>query len=239
MNNLSHLKDAGAGKRVFLIGNGPSLTPAQLDAIKGEESIAMNRIVMIYPHTQWRPTYYLFTSDNCRHPAWGNAWSADIVHAAWEGATTPIIWRRYAHDIAARAGTLPVNTIYLDTVSEHGAGKLEAFSTNAEASIDKSGTSMNVALQLAYYLGYAETYLIGCDSNWRTATNTPETGDPNHFHPDYHAHIGDGVDEFRRMNATHVVAAHYFNLAGRGIWNLTPGTALTAYETKDFGEVTK
>ena len=36
------------GKRVFLIGNGPSLNKTNLDLIKNEYSIAMNRISLIY-----------------------------------------------------------------------------------------------------------------------------------------------------------------------------------------------
>ena len=79
------------------------------------------------------------------------------------------------------------------------------FQITIEERIDKSGTTMNVVLQLTYYMNFDEVYVIGCDSNWETATNTTKTeeGDINHFHPDYHIHIGDGRTEFNRMNNTH------------------------------------
>jgi len=226
MNNLAHLKNAGAGKRVYLIGNGPSLTPELLDSIKVEDSIAMNRIAMIYPQTAWRPTFYVFTSDNCRNPQWGRAWSADVARAAWEIETTPIIWRRYKLAIEHNSGeTLPERTLWLERVSETWD-----FSDYANERVDKAGTTMFVALQLAYWMKYAETYLLGCDSHWQTATNTPSTGDPNHFSPDYHAHIGDGAAEFKRMNRAHEIAREHFDAAGLRIFNATPGSAITAYE---------
>ena len=237
MNQIEHLKGVGRGKRVFMIGNGPSLDPADLDQIKDEDSIAMNRIAMIYPKTLWRPSYYVFSSDNCRHYVWGGAWSRSIHEAAWEPKTQPLIWERYREEIEARSGVLPSWTVFLDSITEHGAGREESFSKNADVSIDKSGTTMNVALQLAFYMEYDEVYLLGCDSNWETATNTPGTGDPNHFDADYHASIADGPAEFVRMNDTHKVARIAFDEAGRTIMNLTKGSALTAYETGTLEEV--
>ena len=41
--------------RAFIVGNGPSLKPWQLDRIKGEASYGVNRIHLIYPETSWRP----------------------------------------------------------------------------------------------------------------------------------------------------------------------------------------
>ena len=118
-------------------------------------------------------------------------------------------------------GKLPQKTIYLDSITEYPCGDDRQFSTNAVERLDKSGTTMNVALQLAYYMNFDEVYVIGCDSNWITATNTTNTseGDINHFHPDYHASIGNGEVEFNRMNATHKTAVKYFTEAGKKIYN--------------------
>ena len=64
MNVIFDLKDIGIGKRIFLVGNGPSLNDMNLDLLENEYSIAMNRIELIYPKTKWRPTYYIFCSSN-------------------------------------------------------------------------------------------------------------------------------------------------------------------------------
>lgn len=234
MNNINQLKNIGEGKRIFLVGNGPSLNDMNLDLLEGEYSLAMNRISLIYPKTKWRPTYYIFTSSNCHDPRWGHEWSQSILSASSEDKTLPIIWRRYKNEIEKRAGTLPDKTIYLDSLSENSIGSPGAFSTNAEERLDKSGTTMNIALQLAYYMKFSEVYLVGCDSNWHTATNTKTFGDPNHFDSSYHAYIGDGQHEFDRMNGTHLRAKPEFDKAGIKILNAGFNSAITAYDKIDY-----
>lgn len=237
INPISHLENIGLGKRVFLVGNGPSINEMNLDLLKNEVTIAMNRIDLIYPKTEWRPTYYLFCSSNCEDQRWGTKWSQSILNASNQEETTPLIWSRYKKSIEKNGGgVLPNKTVYLNAFSENQVGNDNCFSTNAWERLDKSGTSMNVALQLAYYMNFSETYIIGCDSNWVTATNTTQTqeGDINHFHPDYHAHIGNGEHEFWRMNTTHLTAKKYYDAAERTIKNAGYNSAITAYEKVDF-----
>lgn len=240
MNKIGHLRGRGKGKRIFLVGNGPSLNDMNLDLLVGEDSIAMNRIELIYPKTKWRPTYYIFCSSNCHDKRWGVEWSKSVVKAAKHEDTIPLIWNRYKGDIEKKSGEkLHESTIYLETFTENKVGDLNAFSVNAEDRLDKSGTTMNVALQLAYYMDYDEVYLIGIDSNWQTATNTlkSDEGDINHFHPDYHAHIGDGGREFWRMNTTHKTARKFFDIKGTKIMNAGLNSAINAYENVDFNSL--
>ena len=55
---LKELKDKYKGKRCFIIGNGPSLTKADLEMLQNEITFATNKIYQIFPQTNWRPTYY-------------------------------------------------------------------------------------------------------------------------------------------------------------------------------------
>ena len=55
---LLALKDIHRGKRGFIIGNGPSLTVADLEKLKNEITFASNRIYLAFDETNWRPTYY-------------------------------------------------------------------------------------------------------------------------------------------------------------------------------------
>lgn len=239
-NGISSLENIGLGKRIFLVGNGPSLNDMNLDLLEGEDSMAMNRINLLYPNTKWRPNYYLFCSSNCEHGEWGKKWSNSILNACSEEKTIPIIWKKFQSSIQRNGGgILPEKTIWLNSMSENKIGSDLQFSTNAFERLDKSGTTMNVALQLAYYMNYEEVYIIGCDSNWITAKNTMKTeeGDINHFHPDYHAFIGDGNHEFWRMNTTHLTASKYFKNAGKKIYNAGYNSAITAYEKKNFDEL--
>lgn len=42
--------------RIFIVGNGPSLAGVDLNRLVGEESWGMNRIYLLYPSFDWRPT---------------------------------------------------------------------------------------------------------------------------------------------------------------------------------------
>ena len=48
-------------KRAIVLGNGPSLRGFDFDSLRGEFVIACNRIHLIYPKTEWRPTVYVMT----------------------------------------------------------------------------------------------------------------------------------------------------------------------------------
>lgn len=235
---ITSFKNKHVGGRVFLVGNGPSLNKMDLNLLKGETTIAMNRISMIYSKTEWRPTYYIFCSANCVDSRWGKDWSNSIIEACAVPETTPMIWKRYKAGIEKYSGKkIDESVLYLNTFSENPIGNKKSFSTDAVERLDKSGTSMNVALQLAYFMGFDTTYLIGCDSNW---VKTDSKGnDPNHFDPKYKAHISDAKAEFKRMNDTHINAKRYFDESNKKVFNAGQISSITAYDKVIFEELFK
>ena len=95
-NVFKNYKDLHVGKRVFLIGNGPSLANTNLDLLKDEISIAMNRVSLIYDkNPKWRPTYYLFSSTNVKNSVWGNDWITSVENAITEPRTTSFIAKMF------------------------------------------------------------------------------------------------------------------------------------------------
>ncbi len=55
------LSGAHKGKRLFIVGNGPSLTTADLDRLHQQKELAFafNKIYLTFSDTQFRPSYYL------------------------------------------------------------------------------------------------------------------------------------------------------------------------------------
>ena len=144
-NGISKLENIGLGKRIFLVGNGPSLNDMNLDLLENEDTMKMNRIDLLFPKTKWRPTYYIFCSSNCEHGEWGDKWSKSILNVSKEENTTPIIWSRFKNSIERNGGgTLPEKTLWLNSMSENQIGTDEQFSTDVFKRLDKSGTTMNV-----------------------------------------------------------------------------------------------
>ena len=120
--NLLKYKDIHLDKRCFVIGNGPSLNKTNLDLIKDEYSIAMNRISMIYSKTEWRPSYYLFCSTNINNPDWGEQWKESVLEATKEERTKSFVWTIFRNRVSHPA------IEWFDIMSELGCGKKGSFS---------------------------------------------------------------------------------------------------------------
>ena len=188
--NLKKYKNIHKGKRVFLIGNGPSLAKTDLDLIKDEYSIGMCQISLIYEKTIWRPSYFVFASSNCQDERWGKEWTDSVLKAAYEQKTTSFIWEKY-HEHFDRKNKLQ-NVEWIKSISEkkpnsNGDYEESWWPENIEERMDKSGTTMNLALQLANYMGFSEIIFLGTDLGYSHQKKLNE--DPNHFLGKYNADI--------------------------------------------------
>ena len=189
-NNLKKYKNIHEGKRVFIIGNGPSIEKTNLDLIKDEYSIAMNRISLIYEKTKWRPSYYIFSSSNCLHKKWGKEWTNSVKESCNNNNTIAFVWNKYKSVIDPKNKNK--NIEWLKNVTEtkpnlNGDINELWWPDNIEERMDKSATTINLALQLANYMGFSEIIFLGTDLGFK-----PDNGinnDPNHFSKDYNADI--------------------------------------------------
>src|ERR1700755_2894836 len=57
--NWKNLKGAYAGKRVFLVGNGPSLNKTPLHLLANEYTMCFNRFNIMFERLGWIPTFYM------------------------------------------------------------------------------------------------------------------------------------------------------------------------------------
>lgn len=231
--NLLKYKDKHKGQRVFMVGNGPSLNDMDLDLLTNEVSFGMNRIAMIYPKTKWRPDYYVFSSTNIVDRNWGQQWLQSVRKAIKEPKTTPFIWRKFFQAILS-PGPIHGYIEWLNGVTENGVGN-NTFSTDVSRWIDKSGTTMNVALQIAAYMGFKQVFLLGVDLNWTTTDSSD--GDPNHFDPAYCANIANGEWERAHMRRTHMTAYNRMRELDIDVYNVTPNTFLDIYPLADYKNV--
>ncbi len=142
-------------KIAYVLGNGPSLTPKFLDLIIGEVSFAVKRIHLIYPLTEWRPTYYVRTEppggdsdperffDECR------------IHIdAGEQCIFPK-WQRELETLE--------NVEFINTCHHFKYGVDKAPSAWHLPFVCDFGTVVTVAMQLAVLKGFDEIRLAGCD----------------------------------------------------------------------------
>lgn len=182
---LSLLRNRHAGRRAFVIGNGPSLRIADLDRLKDEVTFASNKIYLAYDQTDWRPTYYSVED----HLVIKNNW--DRI-AGLQGSLK--IFPGNVRDFGYHAA----DTIFVpfhppksfaDPLSDPA---FPDFSDDLSHGICWGSTIVYSQIQMAAFMGCAEICLIGLDHFFHLPSQKIgnvylHEGEQNHFHPDYRA----------------------------------------------------
>ena len=242
VQRLRELKGSYAGRRIFVVGNGPSINKMPLHLLKNEFTFGVNRIYLLFDRIRWKPSFYT-----------ANDWRVvpDIADeiSALSGMTfffdqrfrgllregSDVYW--YEHRGAPR-GSTPL-----------GRG----FSSDLTTGARGAGSVVGTAVQIAFYLGFDPIYLVGCDLGYTVPATVIQEGedkfgtgvklqltstkddDPNHFDPRY---FGMGKrwhdPNVKRMIEGHIQCRRAIDAAGRRIFNATLGGQLEVYERVDF-----
>lgn len=154
---IEQYKNMYKGKRCFVIGNGPSLTPEDLNRIKGEYSFAANRIYNIFDQTEWRPTFFMSTDMDIMKMEKNKIVAQDF----------PVMFLNY--DAKSYFGDRD-NTIYLFLKGPFELIRNKFVQKGVSDDVAKYSTKTQtvtcVSLELAMYMGFSEIYLLGVDHNF-------------------------------------------------------------------------
>ena len=225
---LAGLKGIHTGRRAFVIGNGPSLRMDDLDAIRDELSFAANRIYLAFAHTSWRPTY-LAAED----PLMVAGCSKELMALG--------IPSFFPEDLRA---ALPRAALTSDTVHflPYFRPAVPNFSRDALRRVYWGGSVIHGLLQLAWFMGIRELYLLGMDhefsipgSNAEPQDVVHEAGEQNHFHPGYR-NQGEAwfPPDTAWQEASYACARKVFEEEGGDIYNATRGGRLEVFKRRDF-----
>lgn len=179
---IKALKNKHKGQRCFIVGSGPSLKVDDLYKLKDEVTFACNKIYLAFGDTSWRPTYYsvydVLVAENNR----SEIDALNLVKIFGQSVKpyfdkNSAIWIR-------ELGQPQVNGEY------HCR-----FSTNCLKGANGGWTVIYLQMQLAFYMGIREIYLVGVDFSFDIPKTIGETcasgevlkhqGEINHFHPEY------------------------------------------------------
>ncbi len=182
LKNWEKLKGSYKGKRVFLIGNGPSLNKTALYLLQDEYTMCFNRFNVMFERIGWLPTFYM-----CVDPLVAEDMASEL--------------NEIVKDV--KIGFFPdIHTQGLDFRNFINDGEniqwlfpdFKGFYFNLP-NVGLGGTVAYPALQVLTYLGFSEIYLLGVDMNYKiheTAKNlkdrdikSTKDDDPNHFDPRY------------------------------------------------------
>jgi hypothetical protein len=228
---LAALKDVHRGRRAFLIGNGPSLTAADLSLLKDEITFASNKIYLIYDQTDWRPTYLTCC----------DAVVARNLKERFLGIPTPKI---FAFGVAECYQDCMDEITWVNPPTPAGDAEWDAIKGF------RAGHSVvNLDIKLAYWMGITELYVIGLDFSFvvpQTATGEEvfgnkvivSEGEVNHFHPDYRP-AGEEwtVPKLDEQRQEFVQARRFLEARGAAIYNASRQTKLDVWDRVDLDTV--
>lgn len=159
---LAALRNRYAGKRCFLIGNGPSLRAEDLTKLHehGEVTFAFNRVYNIFDQTPWRPTFYISQDEKM---LMGCAEIVDRLELPTKLMPVQLKWY-YGIDIH--------DAVYFNMNWQHKDDPMDySFSDDISNEIHCASTGMYTAAQMAAFMGFTEIYLIGVDHHFRISQN--------------------------------------------------------------------
>ena len=117
------------------------------------------------------------------------------------------------------------------------------FSPNAARRVWTGGTVSYLCMQLAYYMGFKDVYLIGFDHSYRIPDDAvvegndilSQSGDPNHFSRDYFGRGKRWHDPMvDRMAEAYEKAKQCYEASGRRILNATAGGRLEVFDRVSY-----
>jgi hypothetical protein len=230
---LLSLKNKHKNKRCFIIGNGPSLNKCDLTLLKNEITFGFNSIFLNIEKMGFIPTYYVVED---------RLVAEDRKNEINEFAGPIKFFGNHISDCLIKQK----NTYWLNAIMDYTEyADFPNFSTNPARQLWVGGTVTYLAMQLAYFMGFSEVYMIGYDHHYvipSTASHDKNTArimsndaDPNHFHADY---FGKGYrwhdPRVDRMEQAYLKAKNYFEAANKKILNATVGGKLEVFERIDY-----
>lgn len=210
---LRKWKNIYAGKRCFIIGNGPSLTAEDLGFLDKELTFASHGIYYIYDKTRWRPTFYTAQDQKliCQRYAEikDNCKDSQCIFAACKYLSYP---RFRCCDVI------------VDLVIEVFEQSFPKFSANPCRCVYEGMTVTYFNIQLAIYMGFSEIYLLGVDHFYSGGSN-------DHFSK---KDICTNLPKTHLSTKAYIAAKQYADNHGVKIYNATRGGHLEVFERVNF-----
>jgi hypothetical protein len=226
---LAHLNGKFTGRRCFVMGNGPSLLKCDLTLLKDEVTIGSNAQYLSWDTIGIVPTFLTVEDRLVAEDR------ADDL-CALERPTK--IFPKYLLYCLRKS----VNTIFINFAVDYQP--FPQFSDDFEKVVYWGGTVSMLNIQLAYFLGCDEIYLIGFDHHYKVPDKmdnkviVSEGDDVNHIHPNY---FGKGYrwhdPNLPRMEQAYAEARRFLDARGIRIRNATVGGQLEVFERVDYSSL--
>lgn len=230
LSRIRKLKGAFQGRRIFLIGNGPSVRLDDLEKLSGEVCFCANRFHLCYEQTSFRPTL-TFLEDK-------KMIENHLEEIASSCETALLVPGR----LAPKTDHL-YNLVRYILLTQTEEDKITEFSDNLEEGLYVGSSVMFGMLQVALYAGAKEVILYGIDHSFEVPLQEAQTGEAfvidggekNHFISHYRK-PGEVwcPPRVREIEEGFHLARKMYEKKGVPLYNATRGGQLEIFERKSF-----
>lgn len=205
-NNIRTLKNNEEGNRIFILANGPSINQHNLNLLKDEVIIGMNASTLLEDKYDFISKYYVISDARfLQHPEKKPLGTTKL------SSNTIRVLRNELEEYDEKS--IPNKTHYVKALKRDG------FSVNLSAGYFFGCTTTMLAIQLAYYLGAKEVYILGCDLRY-----SPESP---RFYKEESPQLEDAFTSVQIWNI--VNAALFFDRNGRKLISCSPRSFLRSH----------
>lgn len=232
---MSQFYNMFKGERCFIIGNGPSLNRHDLSLLEGEYTFGVNSFYYKTRETGYRPFFYVVEDTSVMNE------NLDEIRAYY--APFRFFPTAYRDLLSPSPNTFffRMNRGFYEKSSPNYS--VPRFSTDASIGLFCGQSVTYINLQLAFFMGFTEVYLIGMDFDYVIPDSHERKGDiilsttddPNHFHKDYFGVGKTWKDpKLDRVLMNYRMADLAYSSVGRKIYNATIGGKLEIFERVDY-----
>jgi hypothetical protein len=222
---IKTLKNKFQGHRAVILCNGPSLNKVNFDALSasGIFTFGLNKINLLFKRSDFRPSAIVAVNPHVIEQ-----------NAEFYNTTDIPLFLDFA---GKKWVNFNKNVHFLHSTIDIGS-----FARDCTVSINQGYTVTYVAMQLAFYMGFKEVALTGCDHSFATkgpANKTVIAGknDCDHFDSSYFAEgVKWHLPDITRSELHYEIARDTFERHGRKIINCTEGGKLEVFTRQPFGD---
>lgn len=233
-SRIASLKNTHSGDMCFIIGNGPSLRPKDLDVLQSNrvDSFAANRIYKIFDKSNWRPKYYL-----CEDPTIMMEIESEINKVVTSEVKLIPIDLKWYKNINIR------DAYYFNMQYAESSSYNYGYYDDLAKYVTCNGTVTITAIQFAIFMGYKNIYLIGVDHNYsqmvdNSGTIIIDNNVKNYFDDSYESEFQNKITRnIENSTLAFERLSEYAKTRKVNIFNATRGGKLEAFQRVDFDSI--
>jgi hypothetical protein len=220
-NKISKFHNIHKGKRCFIVANGPSLNQTDLTLLKNEVTIGMNRIYLNADKMGFMPTYIVVQDITIQLKQFQEDYESLKLPKFfnWNGRH---LFKEQDNLTFIRSDYTP--KFYTDLTKSSWGGH----------------SVTNTCIQLAFYMGFSEVYLVGKDHNYEQkgvpGQLVSATGnESNHFIKGYyHKGLKWRIPDYKGEELAYRLAKETYEYHNRVIKDATINGHLQIFEKIDY-----